>query len=70
MKTYDIVYIDKTGDKQDYKVTATNVRDSIKIAFEQCPDARRIISSKPSNDQTSNSNGSHCRARAYNDDCF
>ena len=52
MKTYDIVYIDKTGDKQDYKVTATNVRDSIKIALEQCPDARRIISSKPSNDQT------------------
>ena len=54
MKTYDIVYIDKIGDKQDYKVTATNVRESIKLALEECPDARRIISSKPVNDQTSN----------------
>ena len=54
MKTYDIVYIDKSGDKQDYKVTATDVRKSIELALEQCPDARRIISSKPSNDQTTN----------------
>jgi hypothetical protein len=54
MKTYDIVYIDKIGDKQDYKVTATDVRESIKIALEQCPDARRIISSKPSNVQNTN----------------
>lgn len=47
MKDYDIVYIDKVGDKQDYKVTATDVRSSIALALEQCPDARRIISSKP-----------------------
>ena len=54
MKTYDIVYIDKGGDKQDYKVTATDVRKSIELALEECPDARRVISSKPSNVQNTN----------------
>ena len=52
MKTYN-KYIDKRGDKQDYQVTASDVRDSIKVALEQCPDARRIVLSIPSDVQDS-----------------
>ena len=46
MKKYDVEYIDKIGDKQDYVVTSTDVRSAIADALHECPDARRIISCK------------------------
>ena len=47
MRKYDVEYIDKIGDKQDYVVTSTDVRAAIADALNECPDARRIISCKP-----------------------
>ena len=47
MKDYDVVYIDKRGDKQDYVVTSTDVRTAINNALELCPDARRIVRCTP-----------------------
>lgn len=44
MKKYDVEYIDKRGDQQDYVVTSTDVRSAIADALHECPDARRIIS--------------------------
>ena len=35
MKDYDVVYIDKEGDKQDYVVTSTDVRTAINNACNQ-----------------------------------
>ena len=47
MTTYDVLYVDKEGDKQDFEVTATDVRTAINNIFELCPDAKRIVSCKP-----------------------
>ena len=44
MKDYDVVYIDKEGDKQDFKVTATSLQAAISNTIELCPDCRRVIS--------------------------
>tara|TARA_Y100000401_G_scaffold55883_1_gene44194 strand:+ start:508 stop:669 length:162 start_codon:yes stop_codon:yes gene_type:complete len=47
MIDYDIKYIDKEGDHQDFVVTSINARTAMNNLFELCPDARRIISCKP-----------------------
>ena len=47
MKDYDVLYVDDAGDKQDYVVTAPDVRVAINNTFELCPDARRIIRCSP-----------------------
>ena len=47
MIDYDIVYVDKEGDKQDYVVTSTDARTAMNNLFELCPDARRIIRCYP-----------------------
>ena len=43
MLEFDVVYIDDTGDKQDYTIAAPDVRVAIQNTFELCPDARRIL---------------------------
>ena len=47
MKEYQVLYIDKLGDKQDFEVTSTDVRTAMSNFFELCPDAHRIVSCKP-----------------------
>ena len=47
MTDYEVLYVDKEGDKQDYTVTSTDVRTAINNVFELCPDARRIIRCAP-----------------------
>ena len=47
MIKYDVEYIDKAGDKQEFVVPSTDVRTAMKILFQLCPDARRIVSCKP-----------------------
>ena len=47
MKDYDVVYIDKEGDKQDFVVTATDTRVAISNTIELCPDCRRVIRCSP-----------------------
>ena len=47
MIDYDVLYIDKEGDKQDFVITSTDVRTAMNNLFELCPDAKRIISCKP-----------------------
>ena len=47
MIDYETLYIDKEGDKQDYVVTAPDVRTAINNLFELCPDARRVVRCAP-----------------------
>ena len=47
MTVFEVKYIDDAGDKQDYEVTATDVRTAINNALELCPDARRIVRCYP-----------------------
>ena len=47
MTDYDVLYVDKEGDKHDYLVTSTDVRTAMNNVFELCPDARRIIRCAP-----------------------
>ena len=47
MIDYEVLYIDKEGDKQDYVITSTDVRTAMNNLFELCPDCKRIISCKP-----------------------
>ena len=47
MIEYDVVYVDKAGDKQEFVVTAPDVRVAINNTLELCPDARRIIRCAP-----------------------
>ena len=47
MKDYEVVYVDDNGDKQDYVITAADVRVAINNTLELCPDARRIIRCSP-----------------------
>lgn len=54
MKLFDILYIDKVGDKQEYQLLAVDVRAAIECTHIHCPDVRRIISAKPSDVQDSN----------------
>ena len=47
MKDYDVVYIDKEGDNQDFEVTAIDVNTAIANTIELCPDCRRVIRCYP-----------------------
>ena len=47
MTDYEVLYVDKDGDKQDFTVTSTDVRTAMNNLFELCPDARRIIRCAP-----------------------
>ena len=47
MIDYEILYIDKKGDKQDFVVTSIDVRTAMNNLFELCPDAKRIIRCTP-----------------------
>ena len=47
MIDYDIKYIDKEGDHQDFVITSIDARTAMNNLFELCPDARRIVSCKP-----------------------
>ena len=47
MIDYDVTYVDKEGDKQDYVITSSDVRTAMSNLFELCPDARRIIKCIP-----------------------
>ena len=47
MIDYEILYIDDSGDKQDYVITSTDVRTAMNNLFELKPDCKRIIRCKP-----------------------
>ena len=47
MKDYEVLYIDKEGNKQDYVVTSTDVRTAMNNVFELCTDCKRIIRCAP-----------------------
>lgn len=47
MIEYEVTYVDKEGDYQDYAITSIDVRTAMSNLFKLCPDARRIISCKP-----------------------
>ena len=47
MKDYEVLYVDKEGDKQDYVVTSTDVRTAINNAFELRPEIKRILRCTP-----------------------
>ena len=47
MIDYDVVYIDKEGDKQDFVITSTDARTAMNNLFELCPDAKQIIRCVP-----------------------
>ena len=42
MIDYDVRYIDKEGDYQDFVITSTDVRTAMNNLFELCPDAREL----------------------------
>ena len=47
MIDYEVLYIDKKGNRQDYTITSTDVRTAINNMFELVPSCKRIISCKP-----------------------
>ena len=47
MKDYEVLYIDKQGNKQDFVVTSIDVRTAMNNVFELCPDCKRIIRCAP-----------------------
>jgi len=47
MIDYEVLYIDKGGDKQDFVVSSTDVRTAMNNVFELCPDCKRIIKCAP-----------------------
>ena len=47
MIDYEVLYIDKGGDKQDFLVSSTDVRTAMNNVFELCPDCKRIIKCAP-----------------------
>lgn len=47
MIDYEVLYIDKGGDKQDFVVASTDVRTAMNNVFELCPDCKRIIRCAP-----------------------
>ena len=47
MKDYEVLYVDKEGDKQDYVVTSTDVRTAMNNTFELVPHCKRIIRCAP-----------------------
>ena len=47
MKDYDVVYIDKNGNKQTVVVTSIDTNTAIANTLELCSDCRRVIRCKP-----------------------
>ena len=47
MKDYQVLYIDKVGDKQDFEVTSTDVRTAMNNTFELQPKCKRIVRCAP-----------------------
>ena len=47
MIDYEVLYIDKGGDKQDFIVSSTDVRTAMNNVFELCPDCKRIVKCAP-----------------------
>ena len=47
MIKYDIVYVDDTGDKQDFIVDAYSLKEAISSVQYFCPDLVRVISCTP-----------------------
>ena len=47
MIDYEVLYIDKRGDKQDFVVTSIDVRTAMNNVFELCPDCKRIVKCAP-----------------------
>ncbi len=47
MIDYEVLYIDKGGDKQDFVVSSTDVRTAMNNVFELCPDCKRIVKCAP-----------------------
>jgi hypothetical protein len=47
MKDYQVKYIDKSGDKQDFEITSTDVRTAMNNVFELRPDCKRIVRCAP-----------------------
>ena len=47
MIDYEVLYIDKEGDKQDYVITSTDVRTAMNNAFELRTDCKRIVRCAP-----------------------
>ena len=47
IRDYDVLYIDKEGDKQDFVVTASDTNTAIANTLELCPDCRRVVRCYP-----------------------
>ena len=47
MITYDVLYIDKGGDKQDFVIDAESVAKAIEQINYFCPDCRRVVKVVP-----------------------
>ena len=47
MITYDVLYIDKVGDKQDFVVDAESPSKAIENVHYFCPDCRRVVKCTP-----------------------
>ena len=47
MTDYEVIYVDKEGDKQDYVVTSTDVRTAMNNTFELVPHCKRIVRCAP-----------------------
>jgi len=47
MKNYDVIYIDKEGDKQDFEILANGAANAVAMTLELCPDCRRVIRCTP-----------------------
>ena len=43
MKDYQVKYIDKCGNHQNYEITSTDVRTAMSSAFELRPEIKQII---------------------------
>ena len=47
MIEYEVIYVDKEGDKQDFVVTADSTAKAIEMAIYFCPDCQRVIKCRP-----------------------
>ena len=47
MKDFDVVYVDQSGNKQDYVVTAIDTNTAIANTLELRSDCRRVIRCAP-----------------------
>ncbi len=47
MIDYEVKYVDKEGDFQEYEITSTDTRTAMNNVLELCPDCRRIVRCAP-----------------------